>query len=147
MSPPPTFFFFFSFLSPVPSSVFVAGLKSDWAILHLGCNNVHCDTRGGPADTWPPGGVRSMMFVRACVCVCVFFFVRLGSLGIHMAFWGLRGGVCFCHWLLHVVLTRHYQCTRAHVFLSVAHDTDSAIIPCTKTVWPSWTILFDFIIV
>lgn len=145
MSPPPLFFF--SFLSPVPSSVFVAGLKSAWAILHLGCNNVHCDTRGGPADTWPPGGVRSMMFVRACVCVCVLFFFCMP--------WFLRDthGLlrpqrwCFCHWLLHVVLTRHYQCTRAHVFLSVAHDTDSAIIPCTKTVWPSWTIWFDFIIV
>lgn len=116
-------------------------------------------TLGGGAGVGRGGSCRHVttrkgLRVHDCVCVRFFphkVFVCLGSLGRHTA-----GFVFVC------------QCTRAQAFLFIwvwvffvvcffsgrSHDTTSAFIRCTQTVWLSWTfrklwlfiLLFYFIL-
>lgn len=85
------------FLYLVQSPTFVAGLLSNWVILQLGCNNIHCDTRGGEgaADKWWPGRWRVDDCVRVCVlssqCFRMPWFLR-DTHGLL----GLRSGVFVC---------------------------------------------------
>lgn len=107
----------------VRSPTFVAGLKSNWVILQLGCNNVHCDTRGG-------GGLltrddqkgKGSMTVRVSGCFPRNVFVCLGSLGIHTA--SCASGVV-CLYVPLTVTSRvdlSYQCTWAQIFFFVFID-------------------------
>lgn len=133
------------FLYLVQSPMFVAGLLSNWVILQLGCNNIHCDTRGGrgllTSDDQEGGG--SMI-----VCECVFSsqcFRMPWFLRDTHGLLGLRSGVFVratdCYKSCWPVITVHKpKFFVFHLFVfCYSHDMSSAFVPCTKTVWLSWT--------